>query len=378
MNIYDPVDAKFILADHQRKFGINTGASAFVKQEWKKDFRGALDAFPDLLKDPHFAMDAQTPLVSVPNSAIPSFLTTFIDPDILRVLSAPNTAAEILGEERRGSFVDATAVFPVVEYTGETSSYGDFSNNGQARANTNYPTREAYIYQVVIEYGMLEAERQGLAKIGWASDLKLSSISVLNKFQNLTYFYGVSGLANYGLLNDPSLSTSIAAGPKAYNSNTSGPWTTNGFVTATANEIYSDVQALFGKLVAQSQGNITKDSKLVLALSPNAAVALTTTNSFNVNVEDLLKKNFKNLRVVTAVQYGVSSTNNNQGYAAGEVVQLIAEDVEGQKTGFGAYNEKLRAGPIVPGLSSWMQKTSQGSWGVVLKQGFAVATMVGV
>ncbi|TIS53181.1 MAG: DUF2184 domain-containing protein, partial [Mesorhizobium sp.] len=42
---------------------------------------------------------------------------------------------------------------------------------------------------------------------------------------------------------------------------------------------------------------------MTLAMSPESQLAMTATNSFNVNVEDLLKKNFPNLRVVSAVQY---------------------------------------------------------------------------
>jgi len=353
------------LAVFERDWGISFhGAVDFIKPEWKGNF--------DL------AMDAQPTLISTPNSGIPQFLTTFIDPDLLRVLTAKNAAADIFGEVRKGSFTDVTVIFPVVEQTGEVSSYGDFSQNGRAGANMNFPTREAYLYQVIIEYGELELERAGLAKIGWASELKQASINILNKFQNLTYFYGVSGLQNYGVLNDPSLSPAIAPAPKAYNANTAGPWITNAAVTATANEIFTDIQALFIQLVNQSAGNVDHETKMALAMSPKSHSALTTTNQFNVNVLDILKKNFPNLRVETAVQYGALSAQNPQGSAAGEIMQLIAEEVEGQKTGFCAFNEKLRAGPIIRDLSSFKQKATQGSWGFVARQPFAIATMIGL
>ena len=106
-------------------------------------------------------------------------------------------------------------MFPVVEHTGEVSSYGDFSQNGRSNANLNFPQREAYLYQTVIEYGDLEMDRAGLAKVGWAAELKQSAVVTLNKYQNLTYFYGVAGLQNYGLLNDPGLNASVSPVPKA-------------------------------------------------------------------------------------------------------------------------------------------------------------------
>lgn len=350
------------LAVFESEWGINfPGAVEFTKPEWKRNFQ--------------LAMDAQPALVTTPNSGIPSFLTTFVDPDILTILTAKNAAAEIFGEVRKGSFVDAVAMFPVVEHTGEVSSYGDFSQDGKSNANTNFPQREAYLYQTIIEYGDLEMERAGLAKIGWAAELKQSAIINLNKFQNLTYFYGVAGLQNYGLLNDPSLSAPISPATKAAGG---VKWITGGVITATANEVYADIQSLFIQLVIQSSGNIDQKSKMTLAMSPVSEVALTATNQFNVNVSDLLKKNFPGLTVKTGVQYGALSAQNPQGSAAGEVVQLIADEVEGQDTGYCAFNEKLRGGVIVQDLSSFKQKMSQGSWGAVIRQPFAISQMVGV
>ena len=70
---------------------------------------------------------------------------------------------------------------------------------------------------------------------------------------------------------------------------------------ATANEIYTDIQILFNQLVLQSGGLIDMESKLVLALAPSSEVALTTTNQYNVNVYDLIKKNLPNLRIENAL-----------------------------------------------------------------------------
>lgn len=350
------------LAVFERVAGIYLpGAVDYIKPEWKHDFG--------------MAMDAQPTLVTTGSSGIPAFLTTFIDPDILRVLTTKNQAANIMGEVRKGSWLDITAMFPVVEQTGEVSSYGDFNTNGRAGINTNFPTREAYLYQVMVEYGELEMERAGLARIGWAAELKGAAINILNKFQNLTYFYGVAGLQNYGLLNDPSLPAPIAPAIKAAGGT---KWWLNNSLNATANEIYADAQAMFAQLVTQSGGNVDQASKMVLGMSPRSAAALTATNQYNVNVSDLLKKNFPGLRIETAIQYGALSTANPQGSAAGEVVQLIAESVEGQDTGFTAFNEKLRTHPLIRDVSSFKQKLTAGSWGAVIRQPFAIAQMLGV
>jgi hypothetical protein len=322
------------------------------------------------------AMDAAGTLTTTPNSGVPSMLTTMIDPTIIEILFAPNKAAQIIGEVQKGSWIDDTIMFPVVEHTGEVSSYGDFSENGHSGANTNWPNRQSYLFQVVKEYGERELERAGLAKLNWVSEIDKAAATVLNKFQNLTYFFGVSGLLNFGLVNDPNLPPSLTPGTKATNSPF---WISNtGEVTATANEVYTDIQSIFANLVANSGGLIEATDKLVLAMSPSVAVALTATNSFNVNVYDLLKKNFPNIRFETAVQYGKLSATNPQGIAAGNLVQMICESVEGQDTGFAAYNERMRAHAIIKAMSSFKQKVTGGTWGTVIRQPFAIASMIGV
>ena len=335
---------------------------AYCPEEFKMNFSLAMDALPTL--------------TTTPNSAVPSFLTTLIDPKVFKILFAPNRAAIILGEVRKGTWLDETAMFPTVEHTGEVSSYGDFAENGRTGVNTNWPQRQAYLFQTVKEYGDRELERAGLARINWVSEIDQAAATILNKFSNLTYFFGVLGLQNYGLTNDPALTASLTPGTKAAGGTR---WFTAGGVTnATANEVYQDIQALFLQLVSQTQGLVEADSKMVLAMSPQSEVALTNTNTFNVNVFDLLKKNFPNIRFESAVQYGVVSTSNPQGQTAGNLVQLIAEEIEGQETGYAAFNEKMHAQPIVRQLSSYRQKLVAGTWGAVLRQPFAISSMLGV
>jgi hypothetical protein len=334
---------------------------SYVPDEFKRNFA--------------LAMDAQPGLVTNPNSAIPAFLTTMVDPTVFEILFAPNRAAEIFGEVRKGTWLDDTVMFPVVEHTGEVSSYGDHNNNGRAGANTNWPQRQAYLYQTIKDYGERELERAGLARISWVTEIDRAAVTVLNKFQNLTYFFGVAGLQNYGLFTDPSLSAALTPSTKAA---TGTAWIVNGVVVATANEVYTDIQTLFSKLVAQSAGLVTQETKLVLAMSPGSAVALTATNTFNVNVSDLLKKNFPNIRVETAVQYGARSASNPQGNSGGNLVQLIADSIEGQDTGYCAFNEKMRAHPIIRHLSSFQQKLTAGTWGAIIRMPMAFAQMIGV
>ena len=182
-------------------------------QRWGIHFEGAPNArfqSPEMAHDSRLAQDAQPSLVTQSNSGILALLTTYIDPKVIEILVSPMKAAEIVGEEiKKGDWLMDTAYFPVVESTGETSSYGDYSENGRAGANTNDVPRQSYHYQVITEYGERELERQGLNKMDWANRLNIASVLTLNKFQNKSYFFGIAGLQNYGLLNDPSLPAAI-------------------------------------------------------------------------------------------------------------------------------------------------------------------------
>lgn len=330
----------------------------------------------DAAKDDYtVAMDAQPTLQTDPNSSIPYFLTTMVDPTIIEILFAPTVAAEIAGEVRRGTWLDQQIMFPVVESTGEVSSYGDYATSGMSSANMDFPQRQAYLFQTIKRYGELELERAGLAKVNWIQQLDRSAANNLNRFSNFTYFYGVLGLQNYGLFNDPNLGASITPAAKAYGGTT---WISSGTVRATANEIFLDVEDLVIQLVGQNQGLVNTKSKMTLALSPANEAAFSTTNSFGVNVNMLIKQNYPNMRIITAPQYAVQSALNPQGLAAGNFMQLFVDEVEGQQTVFCAFNEKMRAHPIIRQLSAFEQKMTAGTWGAVYRYPAGEASMLGI
>jgi len=319
-------------------------------------FPGAMDFLPEgVSQNFALAMDAQPGLITVSSAGIPAYLSNYIDPKVVEVLVAPMKAAVILGEAKKGDWTTTTAVFPAIESTGEVSSYGDFNQNGSVGVNANFNQRESYHYQTITKWGEKELEMAGLAKIDWASRLNIAGALLLNKYQNQTYFFGVSGLKNYGLLNDPALVASIAPAGAVWS-------------TATADVIYEDIRRIFVQLQTQSNGTIDQDAKLVLAMSPTLSVALNKTNQYNVNVYDQVKKNFPNIRFETAPEYATVS---------GQLVQMIAEDIEGQETGTCAFTEKMRAHAIVRDTSSFLQKKSQGTFGSVIFRPFAIASLIG-
>lgn len=316
----------------------------------------AADAAP-WKRDIQLALDAQPTLATAASNGVPFFLTNFLDPEVIRILFSPMKAAEIYGETKKGDWVTLSTQFPVVESTGETSSYGDYANNGSSGANVNWVPRQSYHFQTVSQWGERELEMYGLAKINYASEINVASTLVLSKFRNKSYFFGVANLTLYGTLNDPSLIAPILPTVKA-----AGGYT---WAVATAQEIYNDVLGLFSQLQTQMDGLVPDmDAKLTLALSPVLAVSLKKVSAYNVTAEQTIMANFPNLTIKTAPEFALQ---------AGQLIQMILEDVEGVKTTYCAFTEKLRNHPVIPDLSAWRQKKSGGTWGGIIRRYIAIA-----
>lgn len=346
------------------------GARAYVPESFRSNYALAQAAM---------AMDAPTfqpGMQTDPNSGVPWVFTNYVDPTVIEILFSPTKAAEVLGEERKGDWVMDTMMLPVTEQTGEVSSYGDRNNNGRAGINANWPQRQNYVFQVMLDYGDREVARAGLARINLVSEVNRSAASILNRYSNLTQLFGVMGLQNYGLTNDPNLPAALTPAVKA-NGGT-GWFTAGGSPNATALEVYNDLVSLYEALVQTNNGNVDENTPLTLALSPGSAVALNFANSFNVSVRKLLTDNYPSLKIVTVPQYGAQTASNSQGSVAGNLVQLIATTIEGQKAGYSAYSEKLKSFPIIRKASSFEQKQVSGTWGVVIRMANAFSQMIGV
>lgn len=345
------------IAELGARYGVHLpGVRDFSTPAMAADHRIAMDHLG-------MAMDApQQPLLTMPNAAIPVWFTTLMDPEVIRIAVAPMRGTEILGsEQKKGDWITSYIQFPVVEQIGEAVAYGDWNNNGTANVNVNWSPRQAFTYQTITRWGEREVALAGAAGLNYKNELDMSSISVLNRFQNRTYFYGVSGILNFGILNAPGLPAPITPSTKAAGGTA---WT-----NATANEVFDDVKKLVVQLVTQTKGLIEPNDAMTLALSPGRAALLANTNSFGLSAMALIKMNYPNMRVVTAPEYSTD---------AGELVQLWASRLDGQDVGYTAFTEKLRSHAIVVELSAWLQKKSQGTFGAIVKQPLGAAQMIGI
>jgi hypothetical protein len=316
------------------------------------------------------AMDAgEQPQLSATtaNAGIPWAVTNILDPRAVVALTTPMTSEEIWGPAtKKGDWTTLTAQFPFLEATGQTTSYGDYNDEGSTRANVSWMPQQSYFWQNIKRWGERELALYGAARIDYAAKLDYASALVMAKMMNAVNHYGVAGLQLYGGLTNPNLTAALTPSTKAAGGT---QWIINGVPNATANEVVNDIQTIIYDLQAQLGGNLNIKGPMKLVTSPKTQLADTITNSYNVNVSDILKKNFPGLVWKTAVEYST---------AGGELVQIIVDEIDGQRTAEPCFTEKMRSHPVIPGLSSFRQKMSAGSWGLIMFRPLAVKQMLGV
>lgn len=330
--------------------GVHMGNSAiYVENQWRGDIG--------------LAMDAQPQLVTAANAAIPAFLANIVDPQVIDVVLQPTRAAEIAGGEvKKGDWTTQSMMMPLAEPVGYVVSYGDYENGGTVDANVNWIARQPYHYQTIKRLGERQTAMWGLAAIDWNARLDRSVAETFSRFQNRSYFYGISGLQNYGMLNDPSLITPITPATKVAGGTT--------WVNATAEEIYNDILALYTQLQTQMGGNLEMTDRMVLVISTLRQPLLAKISSLTlIPVIDAIRRSFPNLEIRVAPEYSTTS---------GELIQLIVPEYQGVETIWAAFTEKMRGHPIVQELSAWAQKFSAGTWGAIIRRPIAVAQMLGI
>ena len=300
-------------------------------------------------------------LITPPNSGVPAVFTTYIDPKVVDILTAPTNAREIFGEVKKGDWTNSGSVFRAIEATGHSTPYTDFGNGATADVNVTYPYRENFLAQTHIRYGEQEMAVLGKAMVNLAAEKQRSAATVINIDSNKYYLYGVTGRNIYGLLNEPNLPASIA--PATVNTNVT-KWTGK-----TTQQIYDDILLLASELFENSMGLIDQKSDLVLAVSPASNVLLGKATDYNVSVLDMLNKYFSNLSIVVLPELAASS---------GNTVILAARTLNGQKVAEYGYSEKMRALRVVSYSSWYEQKYVFGTYGAIVYRPFAIATMTGV
>jgi hypothetical protein len=78
----------------------------YIPDGFRHNYQLAMDSADEI----RIAMDAQPALTTSPNSGVPFQFTNFIDPKVFKILFSPNKAAKILGETKKGTWLDDTVL----------------------------------------------------------------------------------------------------------------------------------------------------------------------------------------------------------------------------------------------------------------------------
>lgn len=299
------------------------------------------------------------------NNGVPLWMLTYFDPKVIEVLTSPLRAEKIFKPEKRGDWTNPIMQFNLIEHTGEVQPYGDYSEDGDADLNVNYPIRQSYTFQTMASWGDKQIAEYGKAKINYHQQKEIAAAKTIKIAHNTIWFYGVTGLMNYGILNDPDLPTPGAPTPQG----ALVTWEQKATDPNGALYIYEDIRTLYTTIVNGSDGIISMDDPMKLVMSNTSNTYMAVKSIYNVSVKEYLQGAFPNLEIVTAPEYST---------AAGELVQLIVDSVDGVPTGILGYTELERSHGVVRGTSSYKEKKSAGSWGSVIFRPFGIAGMLGV
>lgn len=295
-------------------------------------------------------------LVTTPNTTVPVELTAYIDPKVIEILTAVRNARKLFPEVQKGDWTTSYDKWAAEETTGSTQPYADYANGTTSGVNTQWFAREQYVFQTTINYGDREVAVSAVAKINLASRKQIAAANVIDLDANKFALLGVEGKEIYGILNDPNLP---AAG------------VVTSWASKTSEQIFNDIlNELFASLATNSGGHITNSTPLKLAVSPAMNVALGTTNTYGKTVLDMLNQYFSSLEIVVIPELA--------SLEAGDTIVMVAPEVNGMPTAELAYGLKMRAGRVIPDMSSFRQKFVASTYGGIVYQPFAFASITGM
>jgi hypothetical protein len=298
-----------------------------------------------------------------PNATVPAYMRTYANPRIIEVLTAERAYRKIAPEVKNGDFTTAFTQFRSIEFTGDTTPYGDYDGNGVSGVNTAFPVREQYRFQTTIKVGDLEQKMNAEAKIDLFAEKQKSAAINIDIAFNKYALYGVAGKAVYGLLNDPSLNAAIT--PIVVNS-TQTKWDDK-----TANQEMNDLNKLVASLYTQAAGHIDDSTRTKLLVSPATLAAMNKLNDYGVSVKKMIADTYPNMTVVVVPELYNATLETS-------TMILLADEILGQPTVEFGYADKYYAHEIVRDLSSWKQKVSAGTYGAIVQLPFAIGSMTGI
>lgn len=318
-----------------------------------------------------FASDAIQPLVTTASLGTPvQFLQNWL-PGFVFVNTAARCIDDFIGLMITGEWSDEQIVQGILERTGTSQLYGDYTNVPLSSWNTNYNYRTVVRFEEGLKVGNLEAARAARQQVNDAGMKREAAALELEIQRNAVGFYGFNSGNNntYGFLNDPGLS--------AYVEVAEGASTTTEWIDKTFLEICQDIRTGVVALRTNSQGTIDPSKiPLTLAVATNCVDWLSKTSDFGISVSDWLKVAYPLIRVVSAPQLNEAYTSENVFYLYADRIDDMSTD--GGKVWIQPVPIKFQVLGVQQLAKAYEEDYSNATAGAMCKRPYAVVRYFGI
>lgn len=316
-------------------------------------------------------MDAIQPTVTTGSIATPvQFLQNWL-PGFVYVITAARNIDDLIGIQITGAWEDEEVVQGILERTGFSSYYDDYTNVPLASWNTNFERRTVVRFEEGMKVGNLEAARAGRMRVDDSGAKRQSAALALEIERNTIGFFGFNSGANrtYGFLNDPGLPAYV---PVSNGASGFPQWSTKTFL-----EICKDIRGAIVSLRNQSQDTIDPEKvDLTLAVATIAVDWLSTTSDFGISVRDWLARAYPRVRVVSAPQLNAANGGANVFYLYAD--RVTDESTDGGLVWIQPVQAKFQVMGVQQLAKAYEEDYSNATAGAMCKRPYAVVRRSGI
>lgn len=321
---------------------------------------------------PMMGMDAAlTPALTTPSIATPlQFLQEWL-PGFVFVVTAARKIDDLIGITTQGRWEDAEVVQGIMERTGNTAVYGDFTNIPLSSWNTNFETRSVVRFEEGMSVGRLEEATAAAMRVNSAESKRSAAAEALEITRNFVGFFGYNNGVNrtFGFLNDPQLPAYVTV---AVGASAATEWNTKTFL-----EITGDIRSWFQALRSQSGDRIDPGKEAVtLALATDVYDSLSVTSVYGNSVLKWLEDTYPNTRVVSAPELNAADGGENVAYLYAEGV--VDESTDDKRTWVQVVPAKFQTLGVEQRAKAYVEDYSNATAGALLKRPWAVYRASGI
>ena len=318
-----------------------------------------------------YAMDAIQPTVTTASVTTPvQFLQNWL-PGFVFVITGARKIDDLIGLQITGAPEDEQIVQGVLERTGTSIPYSDYTNVPLSSWNTNFVTRTVVRFEEGMKVGNLEAARAARMNVNDSGMKRESCALALEIQRNLIGFYGFNSGANntYGFLNDPGLGSYVLVANGAL---ASPLWSKKTFL-----EIQKDILTAVVALRTQSQDIIDPEKvDITLAVATDAVDWLATTSDFGISVREWMRQAYPRIRVESAPQLNNANASQNVFYMYADKIQDMSTD--GGATWIQAVPGKFIVQGVQQLAKAYEEDYSNATAGAMCKRPYAVVRYYGI